>query len=86
MGKLSEDQVGKIRTKVNESTNRYYFEYAKSSDKDRKLTVLTFFTKDDVPHIVQVATKDAPNWLTNDAQFDEVVADAVSALKNPLRW
>jgi hypothetical protein len=83
MTKLTDDQVNKIRTKVNESTDRYHFEHACTSDKDRKLVVMALYANDGAPHCVAVAASSAPNWLTNEAQFDEVVNDVVSKLKRP---
>jgi hypothetical protein len=83
MTQLTDEQVTKIRTKVNASTERYVFEHACTSDKDRKLVVLAIYANDGAPHAAAVTTGSAPNWLSNEEQFVETVDAVVSKLARP---
>lgn len=83
MAELSQQQLEQVKARVNGHSARYQFLSAHVTDKDRRLVVVTAYTTDGKPHAVSVDTKKEPNWLTNEAQFSEVVDAALGELSKP---
>ena len=81
MTDLTAEQLEKIKTAVDKSSERYDFVTALATDKDRKLAVVTVYKDGDL-NTCTVKTNKAPDWLDNDDQFDEVVEAAVDKLSS----
>jgi hypothetical protein len=79
MTALTVEQMHYVKTQVDLS-QRYYFVTALPTDRDRKLAVITVWENDGEIHTAIAKTDKAPNWLTNEEQFHEVVADAIRKL------
>jgi hypothetical protein len=81
MSELSPDQLEHIKNKIDKSSERYKFAHALVTDRDRKLAVVTVYESDGELHTAVVKTDDAPMWLSNTAQFEEVVDAVVKKLQ-----
>lgn len=78
MTDLTPDQMAHVKSAVERSSDRHRFVTALATDRDRKLAVVVVWESDGELRTAIAPTSKAPNWLTNDAQFEEVVADAVA--------
>jgi len=80
MSELNQAQVDRIKSEVNaKGGGKFKFLAAVSTNADRKLGVVTTF-KDGEFHTASVGVDDNTNWLTNEEQFDNVVAKVVDAI------
>jgi hypothetical protein len=83
MTKLNDTQLNYLREQVNlKGVGKFTFETATATDADKQLSVAALFT-DGKWHTTTVKVGDNSNWLTNDAQFKNVVKAACDNLGRP---